>query len=37
MRELSIRYGVANRRGSTTESGELIISNYEPVVTGSLF
>jgi len=37
LRELSIRYSVANRRGASAESGELMITNYEPVVVGSLF
>ncbi|WP_217333065.1 hypothetical protein [Rhodanobacter sp. C05] len=37
MRELSIRYSVANRRGTPDESRELMITNYESVVVGGLF
>jgi len=37
MRELSIRYSVANRRGVPAESGELMITNYELVVVGGSF
>jgi DNA adenine methylase len=37
IRELSIRYSMANKLGAPAESGELMITNYEPVVCGGLF
>jgi DNA adenine methylase len=37
MRELTIRYSVASRHGSPAESGELMITNFEPVATDRLF
>ena len=37
MTPLRIRYSVANTHGTPAESGELMITNYEPVVSGGLF
>lgn len=35
--ELDIKYSVANKQGAPKESGELIITNYEPTTMGGLF
>lgn len=37
MHELEIKYSVANTHGKPKESGELVITNYEPQLLGSLF
>ena len=37
MHELGIKYSVANNQGKPKESGELVITNYEPQVMGGLF
>ena len=37
MRPLRIRYSMANKQGTPAESSELMITNYEPVVSGGLF
>lgn len=37
MRALSIRYSVASRYGSPSDSGELMITNYALRVVGGLF
>ena len=37
MTPLRIRYNMANKHGAPAESGELMITNYEPVVSGGLF
>jgi DNA adenine methylase len=37
MRDLGIKYSVANNHGQPTESRELVITNYEPGVMGGLF
>jgi DNA adenine methylase len=35
--ELDIKYSVANNQGRPKESGELVITNYEPELLGGLF
>lgn len=35
--ELDIKYSVGNTHGKPKESGELVITNYEPTVMGGLF
>lgn len=35
--ELDIKYSVANRQGTPKDSGELVITNYQPEVMGGLF
>lgn len=35
--EIGIKYSVANSQGKPKESGELVITNYEPMATGGLF
>lgn len=35
--ELGIKYSVANKQGAPKESGELVITNYEPTTMGGLF
>ena len=37
MKPLRIRYSMANKQGTPAESSELMITNYEPVVSGGLF
>lgn len=37
MHELEIKYSVANNQGKSKESGELVITNYDPQVMGGLF
>lgn len=37
MHDLGIKYSVANAQGKPTESRELVITNYEPMVMGGLF
>jgi len=37
MRPLRIRYSMTNKQGTPAESSELMITNYEPVVSGGLF
>ena len=35
--ELDIKYSIGNAHGKPKESGELVITNYEPTVMGGLF
>jgi DNA adenine methylase len=37
MRPLRIRYSMANKHGTPAASSELMITNYEPVVSGGMF